>query len=164
METIYIWTTLIKLIALGIITMVYVLCGRGWKWGNWRVKRRVVIPALLCVAWVSSVMLLKVASIQVLMAIALSWVIYYLAMSVGYGSDGTKLNALFRRFVYGFLVGCSPILIAYISHSWALYFYGVGVSVMSSVVLGVWNNIVDNAVVEESLIAIGTFTIPLFLI
>jgi len=107
--------------------------------------------------------MLKILTLPLLTAISISWLIYYASMSVGYGSDGTTLNAIFRRSVYGLLVGASPILIAWHMNMWGLYFFGVCISLVTSVTLGVWNS-PKIEVYEEALICIGSFAVALFLI
>ncbi len=161
-EYIYIWTTLIKLIALGIITMQYSAAGRGWGDGKWYGRRRVFVPIILCLTWLMSALILQVFSLKLVGFLIMSGLIYYLCMSVGYGGN-TFWEKIGRRLLYGLLLGCSPLLIAYYTGNWALYLLGICVSVGRSGVLGVWN-LPKNAVYEETLIAIGSFTIPLFLI
>lgn len=162
-EFVYVWLTLLKLIALCVITTQYILAGRGIGDGKWYGRRRVFIPFILCLSWLVSSAVVGIISWFLFFLVALSFVLYFLSMSVGYGSDGTIYNALFRRFVYGLLVGGSSILIAIYSHNLSGYLLGIGISIGSSVVCGVWNPF-KSAVFEEAVICLGTFTVPLFLI
>jgi len=80
----------------------------------------------------------------------------------GYGAEKTW-DKIRRRALYGLVLSVSGIPIVIFSHLWVLFGFSVFISVVSCVVLGVWNPC-KNAREEETLIATLSFLLILFLI
>ena len=74
------------------------------------------------------------------------------SLTVGYGGD-TFLEKLKRRAIYGLLIGLSCLPFAILNGAWILFGFQVVLAFGASVILGVWNPLL-NAVEEENLIAV----------
>lgn len=85
-----------------------------------------------------------------------------IGLSMGYGANDT-FTKIRKRAIYGLILGCSSIPIVVFSHMWVLFGFSVFLSVISCVVLGVFNPTKD-ARSEETLIATLCLLLTLFLI
>ena len=84
------------------------------------------------------------------------------SLHIGYGGDdvATKIR---KRSIYGMALAVSALPLCLGSHLWALFGLHVVLCVMASVLLGVFNPM-RNARDEETMVAVLSTIIPLFLI
>lgn len=100
-----------------------------------------------------------------------TWNVWYLlffplcigGLSNGYGGVDKVIDKIRRRAIYGLFLSCSAIPLVAFSHAYILFAFGCFITVLSSILLGVWNP-TRNARNEETLIASLCFIITLFLI
>lgn len=84
------------------------------------------------------------------------------ALHKGYGGD-TLAKKVWKRALYGLLIGLSSLPLAIISGLWVLYATSVGFVVVGSVVFGAFNPF-KNARDEESNVASVAVTLPMFMV
>ena len=143
----------LKIVWLALFSFLYGWGGISGKW-----KRRYVAPFLLTTGLV----------LFSLWAETFKWVylVYFpllsIAFHLGYGANtlGIKLR---KRAIYGFAVGVAAIPIGLSTSMYALLGLHIFLCVTLSVILGVFN-ITKNARSEETLIAVGSGLLPLFMI
>ena len=142
-----------KLIWVSCFAALYGFGGISGKW-----KRRYVGPAWIGLGiwgfsmWTNSWNLVYLTYIPLL----------GLSLSLGYGASDFK-DKLFKRSIYGLALGCAPIGIVIISHTWGLFAFHVSSCVIASVAFGVFN-ISKTARSEETLIATYCCLLPLYMI
>jgi len=153
----------VKLLVLAVIGWLYSRAGRGidgYIWGI-KIRRRVILPAILVGAWLLSATIQNIFTLKFLLVTLLTYPIMYLSMSVGYGGN-TLPEKIFRRGAYGLALGVAPIAVAWYFSLWNMLIVNILVNVLCSVYLGIKSGI--TASYEEALLSVFQFAIPIFLI
>jgi hypothetical protein len=143
----------LKIIWLAGFTLFYSSGGISGKW-----KRRIIGSGFLTLGVCGFSLWLNSFSFWFL----LYWPLLFGGLSCGYGADLLK-DKLLRRLRYGFCVGVAALPIALVSKMYMLFAFHIGLCMVASVLLGVWNP-TANARDEETLIAALSGIVPLFLI
>ena len=157
----------LKLLVVAFIGYWYSLCGRGVING-WLGRRRVILPTILCLSWVVSGLILNRLTGLLLVIIGLSWLMYFMNMSLfsyGAGSWIRKLvGKTAQQFIVGGVHGGSCILVALFLQSYWLLVLSV---LLGSVALGILGSVGDgeiSAAFKEAVVGACIFLIPVFMI
>lgn len=86
-----------------------------------------------------------------------------LSLHLGYGGTDNVIIKIRKRAIYGLAIGASAIPLSIASHLWGLLSIHIGLCIVGSVLLGVYNPS-RNARSEEVLIATLSTVLVLFLI
>ena len=146
------WLAFLKIIWVSVFAFLYSWGGYFKKW------LRRILGAIFMVAGITLVSKLQGT---------FSWFYLaylpclYAALSVGYGGD-TFPEKFGRRFNYGMALGASAVVFPLVNGCWGLFLAHVGLCVIGSVVLGVFN-IARNARDEETLFGVMAGLLPMFM-
>jgi len=162
-----------KLLTVVAIAFVYSRSGRGWKWGGWKVRRKVVIPIVLSSAGIVFTICQSPTNWLLYGSWLLSCPILIGVMHIGYGDGRFRriLRSVLRnetvckvvqRATIGVLYGGACLPVALVTGKWAIYGLSITVACIASITLGVLNP--TSASDEETLIGMSEFVFPLFLI
>lgn len=144
----------LKILWLSGFSIFYGLGGISNKW-----LRRYVAPAWMMLG------------IFIFSSWGFTWNYWYLlcyplmviALSIGYGGTDDVAVKIRKRAIYGLVLSFTAIPLVVFSHLWVLFGFHVCLSVLSSVLLGVFNP-TKNARSEETLISTLCLLMMLFLI
>ena len=171
-EVLIVYISSCKLLTVVLLAFIYARAGRGWRWGSWKVRRKIVIPSVLTLALIGFSLWEKSFSVAFMIASILGGLIAFGVMHIGYGNGNTRriLKVVFRnetltkgvqRVIVGALYGGAFLPVAYITGNWLVYTLSVVVASLTSLTLGTFNPI--DAASEETLIGFTEFLFPLWL-
>ena len=143
----------LKIISAAVFGLLYGFGGMFKKW-----IRRIAAPIWLAVVIVLITYLQKTISLWYFI-----WPLLLMGtLTIGYGSDKLE-KKLIKRSLYGLAMGMSPLPIAIITNNWILFGFNCFLCIAVSIVLGVFNPC-RNARDEETLIAVSSVIIPIFML
>jgi len=147
------WIQISKVLAIAVYVGLYGFGGMRGKW-----KRRILGALWMTLAICGYALLSHTFSYWYL----LSFLLYFGASSLGYGSE-TLREALSRRTLQGLAFSCVALPIVILTGNWLGFALHSIFCLSSCIILGGFN-ILPSARAEESLIALSVSAVPLFLI
>ena len=156
----------IKLLVVALLGWMYSRAGRGWKIWGIKIRRRTILPLILCGTWVCITILTGIFTWTLLLLIGVSWLIYYGTLSIGYGTTSWLRNVL-GKTAQQYLVaiqGVSCVLIAIYTQRWGLYSLCVLTPALTLGALGSWADSDTDAAFKEALVGASIFLFSVFMI